>query len=177
MLVSVSQLPDNRVRVAITGTDAPPVAEVRSEAQGLVLAVTLGDTEAVAEDDAIEIVVTGEQDEGYAPSDASTATRTDTPLRDIPTSIQVVPRQVIEDRAVTDAATALETTSGVNSGIYGGTSFIPRIRGFASADSIFVNGSRRGRLGFDNPTTDNIERSLLPSASPVQHSSIARLTL
>jgi len=106
----------------------------------------------------IEIVVTGEREDGYSVPNASTATRTDTPVRDIPASIQVVPRQVIEDRGITNAANALETTSGVNAGIYGGTVAQPRIRGFQSADSFFVNGSRRGRLGFDNPTADNIER-------------------
>jgi iron complex outermembrane recepter protein len=70
----------------------------------------------------------------------------------------VVPRQVIEDRAVTNAADALETTSGVNPETYGGYAFIPRVRGFTSFDSVFVNGSRRNVLTFDNPTTDNIER-------------------
>jgi iron complex outermembrane receptor protein len=115
-LVSVTSLPDNRVRVAITGTDAPPVAEVRSEGQGLAFAVTLGDADAVAEEDAIQVVVTGEQDEGYNPSSASTATRTDTPLRDVPASIQVVPRQVLDDRNVQNLTQAVETVSGVVDG-------------------------------------------------------------
>ncbi|MEH2275319.1 MAG: hypothetical protein V7K40_11155 [Nostoc sp.] len=42
-------------------------------------------------DEPIELVVTGEQD-GYNAPNATTATRTDTPLRDIPQSIQVVPQ-------------------------------------------------------------------------------------
>jgi iron complex outermembrane receptor protein len=131
-LVSVTELPDNRVRVAITGTDAPPVAEVRSEAQGLVLAVTLGDADAVAEEDAIQVVVTGEQDEGYNPSRATTATRTDTPLRDIPASIQVIPRQVLEDRNVRDLDQAIETATGVNAvpSFFGAPSGGRLIRGF-----------------------------------------------
>jgi iron complex outermembrane recepter protein len=157
-LVSVTQLPGDRVRVAITGTDAPPVAEVRSEARGLVLAVTPGDADAAAEDDAIQVVVTGEQNTGYRVPDASVGTRTDTPIRDVPASIQVVPRQVIDDRGVTNIADALETTSGVNPETYGGYAFIPRIRGFASFDAVFVNGSRREVVVFDNPSTDNIER-------------------
>ncbi|MBF2050504.1 MAG: TonB-dependent siderophore receptor [Elainella sp. C42_A2020_010] len=165
-LVSVTSLPGDRVRVAITGTDAPPAADVRSaspsqgesDGQGLVLAVTLGDAGSVAEEDAIQVVVTGEQDEGYYVPNASVGTRTDTPLRDVPASIQVVPRQVIDDRAVTNLADALETTSGVNPETYGGYAFIPRIRGFNSIDAVFVNGSRREVVVFDNPTTDNIER-------------------
>jgi iron complex outermembrane receptor protein len=150
-LVSVTSLPDNRVRVAITGTDATPVAEVTSETQGLVLAVTLGDADAVAEEDAIQVVVTGEQDEGYNPSSASTATRTDTPLRDIPQSITVVPRQVLEDRNVRTVTEALETVSGVATGVrpYGGAPITNRIvRGFDQTGlggaTNFRNGLRDG---------------------------------
>lgn len=53
-LVSVNNL-SNRVRVAITGTEAPPTAEVRTEAQGLVLSVAPG-----ADEDEIQVLVTGE---------------------------------------------------------------------------------------------------------------------
>lgn len=97
-LVSATSLSGGRVRVAMTGTDAPPVAEVSTEAQGLAFAVTLGEAGTVAEEDAIQVVVTGEQDEGYNLSSATTATQTDTPLRDIPQSIQVIPEQVIDDQ-------------------------------------------------------------------------------
>ena len=70
------------------------------------------ETPAAQEDEPIELVVTGEQD-GYNVPDASTATKTYTPLRDIPQSIQLVPRQVLEDRAVRREVEALETVSGV----------------------------------------------------------------
>ncbi|MEH2277327.1 MAG: TonB-dependent receptor plug domain-containing protein [Nostoc sp.] len=63
-------------------------------------------------DQPIELVVTGELD-GYSVPDASTATRTDTPLRDIPQSIQVVPQQVIEDQQAIQASEALRNVSGV----------------------------------------------------------------
>ncbi|AFZ30226.1 TonB-dependent siderophore receptor [Gloeocapsa sp. PCC 7428] len=157
-LVSVTSLPNNQVQVTITGTDAPPAAEVTSEAQGLVLAVTLEDADTVADEDAIEIVVTGEQDEGYNPSSASTATRTDTPLRDIPFSIQVVPREVLEDRKVRNLNEAVETVSGVarGGGLYGNGSITYNriIRGFDQGFS----GVTSFRNGF--PDTDFF--SLLP---------------
>ncbi|WP_158680251.1 TonB-dependent receptor plug domain-containing protein [Nostoc sp. 'Lobaria pulmonaria (5183) cyanobiont'] len=38
-----------------------------------------------------------------------------TPLRDIPQSIQVIPRQVLEDRNVKTVTEAVETISGVGS--------------------------------------------------------------
>jgi iron complex outermembrane recepter protein len=113
--VEVTGLPGDRVRVAITGTDAPPVAEVAAVAEGLTLAVTVG-TATAGEEEAIELVVTGEQDEGYNPSRASTATRTDTPLRDVPASVQVVPRQVLDDRNVQNLTQAVETVSSVVDG-------------------------------------------------------------
>ncbi|MEH1838011.1 MAG: hypothetical protein V7L20_04440 [Nostoc sp.] len=58
------------------------------------------------QDEPIELVVTREQD-SYHVQDATTATRTDTPLRDIPQSIQVVPQQVIKDRSVRDLREAV----------------------------------------------------------------------
>jgi len=152
-LVSVTGLPGDRVRVAITGTDAPPVAEVTSEAQGLVLAVTLGDADAVAEEDTIEVVVTGEQDEGYNPSSASTATRTDTPLRDIPQSIQVVPREVLDDRNVRGLTEAVETVAGV---VEGGDGTRRIIRGFTQEGN-FRNGLRDVEQYGVTPS-DTIER-------------------
>ncbi|RUT12290.1 ferrichrome-iron receptor [Chroococcidiopsis cubana SAG 39.79] len=92
-------------------------------------------------DEEMEIVVTGEQD-GYSVPNATTATKTDTPLRDIPQSIQVVPQQVIEDRNVRSVTEALETVSGVATGArpYGGAPITFRIiRGFDQAGSGVVN--------------------------------------
>ncbi|AFZ33131.1 TonB-dependent siderophore receptor [Gloeocapsa sp. PCC 7428] len=115
-LVSVTRLPNNRVRVAITGANAPPTTEVRMEAQRLLLSVAPGtETDVAQDEDAIQVVVTGAQN-SYFPSDATTATRTDTPLRDIPQSIQVVPRQVLEDQAVTNLQEATRNVSGVVEG-------------------------------------------------------------
>jgi iron complex outermembrane recepter protein len=133
-LVSVTQLPGDRVRVAITGTDAPPVAQISSAPEGLAFAVAIGTATAEGEEE-IELVVTGEQDEGYNPSRASTATRTDTPLRDIPQSIQVVPRELIEDRRPRTVNEAVETVSGVLDGSNEGTGGTSVIRGFVSFDS------------------------------------------
>jgi iron complex outermembrane receptor protein len=61
----------------------------------------------------IEILVTGEQEEGYSIPNATTGTRTDTPIRDIPQSIQVIPEQVLEEQQVTRIDEALRNVSGV----------------------------------------------------------------
>ncbi|ASC71018.1 TonB-dependent siderophore receptor [Halomicronema hongdechloris C2206] len=129
--VSVTAVGQDRIQVAITGTDAPPEATVNAEAGNLVWTVVPGIAQVDDADDAIEIVVTGEQDTGYRVERATTATRTDTPIRDIPQSIQVVPRQVLEDQQVIRLREALRNVSGVIQGNTTGNtvpSFI--IRGF-----------------------------------------------
>jgi len=138
-LVSVTSLPsvgeasptENRIRVTITGTDAPPIAELNITAQGLALLVSPETESITADDDTIQILVTGQQDIGYAPSNASTATRTDMPIRDIPQSIQVIPRQVLEDQQVIRVTDAIRNVSGVVEGdTFGGTVDNFNIRGF-----------------------------------------------
>lgn len=80
-LVAVTPRADG-IRVAITGVDAPPTAEVRTEAQGLVLSVVPGTEAAGTEDDAIQVVVTG--------------TRTEEEETRIPRSITVIDREELE---------------------------------------------------------------------------------
>ncbi|MEM8807271.1 MAG: TonB-dependent siderophore receptor [Cyanobacteria bacterium P01_G01_bin.38] len=113
-LVNVTSLPNNQVRIAITGTDAPPTIDISTGANGLTVSATPGDPTAQPLDDAIQITVTGEQDDDdYFVLEASTATRTNTPLRDIPQSIQVIPRQVIEDQQAIGLEDVLENAAGV----------------------------------------------------------------
>jgi len=162
-LVSVTNEPGNQVRVAITGTDAPPSVEVNAATAGLVLGVMPGLGLAVTEDEALRIGVTGEGEEGYSPSNASTATRTDTPLRDIPQSIQVIPRQVLEDQQVIQLREATRNVSGVIEGSnFGNSGDAFLIRGFQTNDNILLNGIALGtfNLGLNSSfrETANIER-------------------
>lgn len=105
---------------------------------------------AAGEED-IEIVVTGEQETGYSVPDATTATKTDTPLRDIPQSIQVIPRQVIEDRQVVRLNELAENVSGVQPqpGYGGLSSGGYTVRGFGLDFETFRNGFRD--FGFISP--------------------------
>ncbi|MEM9246073.1 MAG: AMIN domain-containing protein, partial [Cyanobacteria bacterium P01_F01_bin.153] len=113
-LVRVSSLPGNLVQVSITGNNAVPQAQIATEGGNLVLRVEPGVAVAADDDDAIQVLVTGEGDEGYAPSDSTTGTRTDTPLRDIPQSIQIISSDVIEDQQLTRLDDALRNVSGVS---------------------------------------------------------------
>ncbi len=78
-----------------------------------------------------ELVVQGNR----APTDrvpsGTTATRTDTALRDIPQSIQVIPGQVLDDQKVARISDAVRNISGVTALVgYGGTANNYTIQGF-----------------------------------------------
>ncbi|AFZ30442.1 TonB-dependent siderophore receptor [Gloeocapsa sp. PCC 7428] len=154
-LVRVTNLPNNQVRVAITGTDAPPTVELQVATEGLVFAVT------PPADEEIQIVVTGElESQGYSVPNATTATRTNTELRDIPQSIQVLPQRVLEDQQVNRLSEALRNVSGVNVGdSFGGSLDRVNIRGFQS-DVLLEDGFRRGSFILRGTSNDTelIER-------------------
>jgi iron complex outermembrane receptor protein len=156
--VTVTQVQPTQIQVRVTGVEAVPGVNVTSATEGLMLAVTPGLT---AEEET-EITVTAEQEqEGYRVPNASTATKTDTPLRDIPQSIQVIPRQVIEDQGSTRISDITRNVSGVNTttGPSGVGEFFT-IRGFSGnefgASNEFRNGFRS--LGLGSFNTSNIER-------------------
>ncbi|GAB4190173.1 MAG: TonB-dependent siderophore receptor [Coleofasciculaceae cyanobacterium] len=169
--VTVTQLNTSSVRVTVTGETGVPTSQVVSSPSGLVLSLTPADgesdestedsdIEADAEDD-IEIVVTGEQDEGYRVPNATTATKTDALIRDVPQSIQVVPREVLDDQQVTQITDALRNVSGTSSRFSSlrPDGDAPNIRGFSSFDYFFTNGIRNlgGGGAFQNETA-NVER-------------------
>ncbi len=158
--VQVTQLSDDRVQVAIAGTEAVPTAEVVAGATGLTLSIVPGVAPVSAKDEEVEITVTAERSEAdYNPTNSSTATGTNTPLRDVPFSVQVIPEAVIEDRNVTELGDALETAGGVvQAGGRGTSVFGPGllIRGFRVNDGIFRDGI--STFSLSPLTTNDIER-------------------
>jgi iron complex outermembrane recepter protein len=161
--VTVTKIDDNNIRLTITGEKQAPSAEI-IPGSNLVLSVTPKEatTESPFEDkqaseEELEIVVTGEreEDDNYSVPDATTATKTDTPLRDVPQSIQVVPRQVIEDQKVTRISDAVRNVSGVSvERGYADNTDVYRIRGFVNYDSL-----RNGFFAQDpSISPNNIER-------------------
>lgn len=159
-LINVTNLPDNRVRVAITGVDAPPAIEVSVGEAGLILGLALGDaTAAGMDEEGIELLVTGDR---YAPLDASTGTRTNTRILDVPQSIQVIPEEVLEEQAIVRVDSALRNVSGVVGALEPFSSGATlTIRGFDSDN--FTNGSilRDGFKVYSNfavQETTNLER-------------------
>ncbi|MBW4642741.1 MAG: TonB-dependent siderophore receptor [Goleter apudmare HA4340-LM2] len=178
--ITVTNIDVNTVRVTVAGEKALPAVELFDGDEGLIFAVGSTtsaqqpqtpqteeqpatekpeETPAAQQDDPIELVVTGEQDEGYNPSITSTATRTDTPLRDIPQSIQVIPQQVIRDQGANRLGEILENAPGVT-----GSFRSPRsVSNFFNSRGFELEILRNGApdtLGADYSytVTDNIER-------------------
>jgi iron complex outermembrane receptor protein len=81
-----------------------------------------------------EVVVTADAERSFTVTEATTATKLDTPLRDIPQAINVIPKQVIEDRGVTRVQEVADNVPGVQyySGYGGLSSGSFFIRGFDS---------------------------------------------
>ncbi|WP_138501952.1 TonB-dependent siderophore receptor [Nostoc sp. PA-18-2419] len=163
--ITVTNLDANTIRVTVTGEAGLPIVELFDSDEGLIFGLTPVTSSAQMPqqppvqqpgtqtkpdqpldsqtDKPIELVVTGEQDEYRVPN-ASTATGTDTPIRDIPFSIQVVPQEIIRDQQVTRTEEALRNVSGVtnqgNGNNRNGADF--SIRGFTDAP-ILRDGLRR----------------------------------
>ncbi|MEM9245843.1 MAG: TonB-dependent siderophore receptor, partial [Cyanobacteria bacterium P01_F01_bin.153] len=144
-LIEASSLPGNRIRLSITGIEAPPTVSISSSAGGLTLAITPGVPGGNAGDAAIQIGVVGEGEDYFVP-ESSVGTRTNTPLRDVPQSIQVIPRAVLNDQAVTGLNDAIRNISGVVTGDRDPRSERFAIRGFERApllkDGIRLTGGR-----------------------------------
>ncbi|MEM0980068.1 MAG: TonB-dependent siderophore receptor [Cyanobacteria bacterium P01_H01_bin.58] len=162
-LVQVTGLSGDRVQVVITGVEAAPTAEVSTAATGLTLSIAPGIAQAdIADDEALRVVVEGEEGSRYFEPTATTGTRTDTPLRDIPQSIQVIPQAVLADQQVTELDDALRNVSGVTPSRSGndGTGLRLNVRGFENA-SVLRDGFRLtfgGNGGLSSQDLSNIEQ-------------------
>ncbi|WP_335130059.1 TonB-dependent siderophore receptor [Nostoc sp.] len=187
--VTATNFDANTIRLTVTGEASLPVVELYdSPKEGLVFAVASAATSgqlgqqpqtpqpepeqpanqtqpqqpSASGDEPIELVVTGEQD-GYRVPNASAGTRTDTPLRDIPQSIQVIPQEVLRDQQVTSTAEALKNITGLTLSGAGG----------ANTGSVDVQFKTRG---FDG----NAIRNGLPTgfaANSLEVSNIERIEL
>ena len=81
---------------------------------------------------------------GYAAKRSATGTKTDTPILETPASVQVVPREVMEDQKAANLKDVYENVSGVQQAgntLNAQTEVLPIIRGFESP-SLMRNGLR-----------------------------------
>jgi catecholate siderophore receptor len=108
----------------------------------LLLAVPVA---ALAEDDAapdLETVLVTGTSAGYAALDSVTATKTDTPLIDVPQTIQVVTRQQLEDQAHHSIAEVLRYVPGTTVGQGEGNRDQITLRGQNTTADFFLDGVR-----------------------------------
>lgn len=101
-----------------------------------------------------EMVVTGRAQEFYRVDDTSFATKTPTDIMEIPQSVQVLTRQLIDDQAARDTRDLYRSVSGVTFFSYSGVTF----RGFRQ-DEVRYDGVRGDPFaGFSVPQLFNTER-------------------
>lgn len=96
----------------------------------------------------------------YVAEESTTATRTDTPIRDVPQSIQVITRKVIEEQRTFRLQNTLENISGINATESAASLYDSLIiRGFTATDrSYFRNGLLDPFAQFTASDTYNIRR-------------------
>jgi iron complex outermembrane recepter protein len=169
--ISVTQVSPTFVRVLITGTSELPDPQVVTNETGAIVTAIPPTTPQATNDDAeIEINVVGLANRrGYRLPDSVTGTKTDTPLRDVPFAIQVIPPQVIADLKPKTITEAIQNVSGANlsSSSAGRNDFLINFRGFNAAQ--FRDGFRENffavRSNTDFSLIDRIEVLKGPSSA------------
>ena len=96
----------------------------------------------------------------YVAEESTTATRTDTPIRDVPQSIQVITRKVIEEQRTFRLQDSLQNVSGINATESAASLYDSLIiRGFdATSRSYFRNGLLDPFAQFTASDTYNVRR-------------------
>ena len=79
---------------------------------------------------------------GYTARRTFSATRTDLPLRDVPQSVTVIGRQLIDDQAAQSMGDVVRYIPGITMGQGEGHRDAPTIRGNSSTADFFINGVR-----------------------------------
>ena len=96
--------------------------------------------------------------DGYLAKQSVSATRTDTPLREVPQTVVVVPNQVLEDAAATRIDTALDLAGVGRANPFAGLGLTEfTIRGFATGE-YYRNGFPINRGYPNSPDIASIER-------------------
>ncbi|KFA24401.1 ligand-gated channel, partial [Xanthomonas vasicola pv. musacearum NCPPB 4384] len=90
----------------------------------------------------------------YKSEDAAVATRTDTPLALVPQSVQVLPRELIDDQAARQITDLYRSISGISFFSYAGVT----LRGFRQENVLYDGLRGDPYAGFSVPQLFNIER-------------------
>lgn len=106
----------------------------------------------------VEMTVRGGDWSGYTVLDATTATKTDTPIMDTPVSIQVVPEAVMRDQQAIRLDDITRNVSGVQAMRQLGVLFDNFvIRGFNNRFNVYRDGLRLKNQSFETANLDRLE--------------------
>lgn len=108
-------------------------AEPAQEEKSTQEAVKIEETQVTAE---------REDEHGYGVEDAATATKTDTPLLEIPQAVSVVPHTLLDDQGARKLDDALKNVAGVTPGGYYSDWGYYRLRGFDASFTTYWDGFR-----------------------------------
>jgi len=111
----------------------------------LMLALACREARAADAADAAEVsgvTVIAPRDDAYRAQSTTTATKTDTPLRDVPQAVTVITDELIRDQAMQTMADVVRYVPGVTMGQGEGHRDAPTIRGNATTADFFVDGVR-----------------------------------
>jgi iron complex outermembrane receptor protein len=117
------------------------------------------------------IQIRASQDTAYTSKNTKSATRTNTPIKETPQSIQVLPRQLVDDQQNVTVGEALKNVSGVVSNAEFSTPAFEttRIRGFAAEQ--LVDGFSQYYNAGDRESLVNIEKiEVLKGANSILYS-------
>jgi len=101
-----------------------------------------------------KVEVRGRAQTLYRVDDAAVGTRTDTPLELVPQSIQVLPRELIDDQAARQVTDLYRSISGISYFSYAGVT----LRGFRQENVLYDGLRGDPYAGFSVPQLFNIER-------------------
>lgn len=101
-----------------------------------------------------KVEVRGRAQTLYRVDDAAVGTRTDTPLELVPQSIQVIPRELIDDQAARQVTDLYRSISGISYFSYAGVT----LRGFRQENVLYDGLRGDPYAGFSVPQLFNIER-------------------
>jgi len=94
------------------------------------------------------VTVNGARDAAYNPSSATSATKIDAPLRDIPQTVNVVPSAVLRDMGAHSMQDVMKNVPGIGLSHGDGQRDQVTIRGFSAIADQFIDGMRDDALYF-----------------------------
>ena len=106
--------------------------------------------------DEVQVRSDRQPDSGYNPPTATSATKIEAPLRDIPQTVNVVPQSLLRDQVAQSMQDALKAVPGVGFSHGDGQRDQVTIRGFSAIADQFVDGLRDDALYFRD--LSNIEQ-------------------